>query len=55
MILEFGERPIRAGESFSAAFVVGYFDSIDEMNRVYDQYRGYTRLEVSPQGWKLQK
>jgi len=53
MILEFGERPIRAGESFSAAFVVGYFDSIDEMNRVYDQYKGHTRLEVSPEGWKL--
>ncbi len=29
-----------AGESFSAAFVVGYFDSIDEMQQVYDQYKG---------------
>lgn len=55
MILEFGERPVRAGESFSAAFVVGYFDSIDEMNRVYDQYKGHTRLEASPEGWKLLK
>jgi len=55
MILEFGERPIRAGESFSAAFVVGYFDSIDEMNRVYDQYKGHTRLEASPTAWKLLK
>jgi hypothetical protein len=55
MILEFGERPVRAGESFSAAFVVGYFDSIDEMNRVYDQYKGHTRLKVSPEGWKLMK
>jgi len=55
MILEFGERPIRAGESFSAAFVVGYFDSIDEMNRVYDQYKGHTRLEASAAGWKLLK
>ena len=55
MILEFGERPIRAGESFSAAFVVGYFDSIDEMKRVYDLYKGNTRLDVSPEGWKLQK
>jgi len=55
MILEFGERPVRAGESFSAAFLVGYFDSIDEMNRVYDQHKGPTRLEVSPDGWKLAK
>ncbi len=55
MILEFGERPVRAGESFSAAFVVGYFDSIDEMNFVYDQHKGHARLEVSPEGWKLTK
>jgi hypothetical protein len=55
MILEFGERPVRAGESFSAAFLVGYFDSIEEMNRVYDEHRGHTRLEVSPEGWKLAK
>jgi hypothetical protein len=53
MIEEFGGRPIRPGESFSAAFIVGYFDSIDEMNRVYDEHRGHTGLEVSEQGWKL--
>ncbi|MHC4407143.1 MAG: hypothetical protein ACYTG0_46620, partial [Planctomycetota bacterium] len=34
MIEEFGGRPIKAGESFSAAFIVGYFDSIDEMREV---------------------
>jgi hypothetical protein len=55
MIEEFGGRPIKAGESFSAAFVVGYFDSIDEMHQVYDQHKGHTRLEVSPDGWKLMK
>ncbi len=53
MIEEFGGRPVQAGESFSAAFVVGYFNSIDEMNQVYDQYKGHTGLEVSPDGWKL--
>jgi hypothetical protein len=55
MIEEFGGRPIRPGESFSAAFIVGYFDSIGEMNAVYDQYKGHTGLEVSPDGWKLLK
>jgi len=55
MIEEFGGRPIRAGQSFSAAFVVGYFDSIDEMHRVYDRYKGHTGLEVSKGGWKLTK
>jgi hypothetical protein len=53
MIEEFGGRPVKAGESFSAAFVVGYFDSIDEMNEVYDQYRDHNGLEVSQRAWKL--
>ena len=53
MIEEFGGRPITAGQSFRAAFIVGYFDSIDEMHRVYDRYRGHTGLAVSEKGWKL--
>lgn len=55
MIEEFGGRPIKAGESFSAAFVVGYFDSIDQMHRVYDEYRGTSGLTVDASGWKLTK
>jgi hypothetical protein len=55
MIEEFGGRPIEPGESFSAAFVVGYFDSIEEMHRVYDQYAGHTGLEVDETGWRLTK
>ncbi|MFG0336254.1 MAG: hypothetical protein ACF8TS_23085 [Maioricimonas sp. JB049] len=53
MIEEFGGRPVKAGESFSAAFIVGYFDSIDEMHRVYDEYRGATGLQVTEDGWVL--
>ncbi len=53
MIEEFGGRPIKAGESFSAAFIVGFFDSIDEMNQVYDAHAGKTALEVDETGWKL--
>jgi hypothetical protein len=55
MIEEFGGRPIQPGESFSAAFVVGYFDSVDQMQEVYDQYKGSTRLEAAPGGWRLSK
>ena len=29
---EFPGRPVKAGESFSVAFIVGYFDTIDEMH-----------------------
>ena len=53
MIEEFGGRPIRPGESFSAAFVVGFFDSIEEMSEVYDALAGHSALEVTKQDWKL--
>ena len=55
MIEEFGGRPVEAGGSFSAAFIVGYFDSIDEMHEVYDQYAGHTGLTVQESGWRLIK
>ncbi|MBM3734266.1 MAG: hypothetical protein FJW39_00635 [Acidobacteria bacterium] len=53
MIEEIGGRQVRAGESFGAAFVIGYFDSIEEMEQVYDRYRGNRRIRVDPAGWKL--
>jgi hypothetical protein len=53
MIEEFGGRPIRPGQSFSAAFLVGFFDSIEEMNAVYDRYAGKTLLTVGDGGWSL--
>ena len=55
MIEEFGGRPVKAGDSFSAAFVVGFFDSVEEMNKVYDEYAGHTGLEATAAGWKLTK
>jgi len=53
MIHEFGGRPVKAGGHFQAAFIVGYFDSIAEMEKVYDRYAGHTGLEVRKTGWKL--
>ena len=53
MIEEFGGRPVKAGESFSAAFIVGYFDSIAEMHEVYDRHKGFTGLRVNEAGWEL--
>ena len=55
MIEEFGGRPIKAGESFSAAFVVGFFDSMDEMHGTYDHFAGHAGLEANETGWKLLK
>jgi hypothetical protein len=56
MIEEFGPpagKSIKAGESFSAAFIVGYFDSIEEMEKVYDQHAGAIGLQASEKDWKL--
>ncbi len=55
MIEEFGELPIKAGEHFSAAFIVGYFDTLEEAHIIYDQHRGHSGLTVDASGWKLTK
>jgi hypothetical protein len=55
MIEEVGGRPVKAGDSFGAAFVVGFFDSVEEMHRVYDEYAGHQGLQVTDKGWKLTK
>ena len=55
MIEEIHGKRVRAGESFSAAYVVGYFDTIEEMHRVNDRYKGHTALRASKSGWRLLK
>jgi hypothetical protein len=55
MIEEIGGRAVKPGGTFGAAFIVGYFDSIEEMEKVYDEFAGHQGLEVSEKGWKLTK
>jgi hypothetical protein len=55
LIKEFGGRPVRAGQSFSAAFLIGFFDSIEEMEHVYDRYDGRVDLRAGARGWRLLK
>jgi hypothetical protein len=55
MIEEVHGRPVKAGESFSAAHIVGYFDSIEDMHKVYGRYKGRTALTADPSGWRLEK
>jgi hypothetical protein len=55
MIQEIHGKPVKAGESFSAAHIVGYFDTIEDMHLVYDRYRGHTQLTVDIMGWQLVK
>jgi hypothetical protein len=53
MIEEIYGHPIKAGESFSAAHIVGYFDSVEQMHAVYDRYKGHRGLIVDASGWQL--
>lgn len=39
-IEELHGKAVKAGETFGAAYIVGYFDDIAEMQRVYDRYKG---------------
>lgn len=53
MIQEVHGKPVKTGEAFGAAYIVGWFDSIEEMHRVYDTHKGMTRLVVSEGKWEL--
>jgi hypothetical protein len=55
MIEEVHGKPVKAGESFSAAHIVGFFDEIEEMHKVYDRYKGNTKLTADDSGWRLAK
>ncbi len=55
MIEEIHGRPTKAGDTFSAAHIVGYFDTIDEMHALYAKHKGHTALVADEQGWKLVK
>ena len=53
MIEEIHGKPVKAGESFSAAHIVGYFDTIEDMHEVYDRHKGHTALTADASGWRL--
>ena len=55
MIEEIHGKPTKAGESFSAAHIVGFFDNIEQMHATYDRYKGHTALVVDKAGWRLEK
>lgn len=55
MIEEIHGRPVKAGESFGAVHLVGYFDTVDEMHAVYERHKGHTALSANASGWRLVK
>jgi len=45
-IEELHKRKVKAGETFGAAYVVGWFDDIAQMEKVYDKYKGAKTVDV---------
>ena len=52
-IQEIGGLAVRRGDFFSAAYAVGYFDSIAEMEAEFDRLRGFTSLAATKDYWLL--
>jgi hypothetical protein len=44
----------KAGESFGAAYIVGWFDDLDEMRRVYDRYKGKRTIVLDKGAFRLE-
>jgi hypothetical protein len=45
---------VKAGETFGAAYVVGWFDDVAEMEKVYDRYKGKRALIVQDGKYRLE-
>ncbi len=54
-IEELHARPTKVGESFGAAYIVGWFENKAEMERVYDKHKGATRIELRDGAFELKK
>lgn len=52
-IQELHGRKVKAGETFGAAYVVGYFTDVKEMEEIYDRYNGARHIEVDQKLWRL--
>lgn len=52
-ILETHGRPTKPGDTFSAAYLVGYFDDIEQMHALDKKYQGHTGLSADKSGWRL--
>jgi len=53
-IQEIGGRRVHAGESFGAVHLIGFFDDLAEMERVFDAHKGATALRVEGGRWRLE-
>jgi hypothetical protein len=52
-IQEIHQRKVKAGESFGAAYAVGWFDDIESMEKVCDLYKGKSRIDIKDKRFEL--
>jgi hypothetical protein len=53
-IEELHRKKVKAGESFGAAYVVGWFDDVAEMEKVYDKFKGKRSIVVEDGKFRLE-
>jgi hypothetical protein len=53
-IEELHGRKVKAGESFGAAYAVGWFDDVAEMEKVYDRFKGKQRIVLEDRTFRLE-
>ncbi len=54
-IQELHGKRVKAGDKFGAAYVVGYFDDIPDMQQTFDRYRGTTTIALEGKKVVLRK
>jgi hypothetical protein len=54
-IEELHQKRVRAGESFGAAYAVGYFDDVADMERVCDRFRGVRAIVLEGDRFRLEQ
>jgi hypothetical protein len=52
-IQELHGRPVKTGETFGAAYIVGYFDDIAAMEKTYDRFKGARKITIEGNKWQL--
>ncbi len=55
LIQEIGGRAVKAEEWIGAVHLVGYFDTVAEIEHTFDAHRDSIGLEILPKGWSLKK
>ncbi|HEX3999522.1 MAG TPA: hypothetical protein VHX65_13300 [Pirellulales bacterium] len=54
LIEELHRKHVHAGETFGAAYMIGWFDDIPAMQRVYDQFKGKRTITIADNRFTLE-